>query len=102
MERAWMASFALSCDGAWAWRSAIGLSPHCASARAAGPGRGGNGSSDLAHGKTAMTIGSPADMATLFKDATPAVAKVWRTALMPTMPGYKLIVPPGGGNAVIF
>jgi sn-glycerol 3-phosphate transport system substrate-binding protein len=57
---------------------------------------------DLAQGKTAMTIGSPADMATLFKDATPAVARVWRTALMPTMLGHTLIVPPGGGNAVIF
>lgn len=57
---------------------------------------------DFSAGKTAMTLGSPADMATIEKDATPAVAAVWRTALLPTMPGHKLIVPPGGGNAVIF
>ena len=57
---------------------------------------------DLAQGRTAMTLGSPADMATLFADAVPAVTKVWRTALLPAMPGHKLIVPPGGGNVVIF
>lgn len=57
---------------------------------------------DFSQGKTAMTIGSPADMATIEKVAVPAVAKVWHTALMPGMPHHKLIVPPGGGNAVIF
>ncbi len=57
---------------------------------------------DFAQGKTAITIGSPADMATLDKDAVPAVANVWRTAYLPTTAGHTLIVPPGGGNAVIF
>jgi sn-glycerol 3-phosphate transport system substrate-binding protein len=57
---------------------------------------------DFAQGKTAMTLGSPADMATINQDAVSSVAKVWRTALLPTTAGHKLIVPPGGGNAVIF
>ena len=41
-------------------------------------------------------------MATINQDASSSVAKVWRTAMMPTTEGHKLIVPPGGGNAVIF
>lgn len=57
---------------------------------------------DFAHGRTAMTIGSPADIATIMKDATSSVRTAWHTAFLPTMPGHPLIVPPGGGNAVIF
>ncbi len=57
---------------------------------------------DFATGKTAMYPGSPGDIAQLDTQFTPSVRANWRIAFMPTMPGEKLVVPPGGGNAVIF
>lgn len=57
---------------------------------------------DFATGKTAMYPGSPGDLAQLNSQFTPSVRANWRETFMPTMPGHKLVVPPGGGNAVIF
>jgi sn-glycerol 3-phosphate transport system substrate-binding protein len=56
----------------------------------------------FAHGMTAMYPDSVADFSTIEAQAVPSVKGQWRAAFMPTMPGHKLVVPPGGGNLVIF
>ncbi len=57
---------------------------------------------DFAQGKTAMYIGSPGDTAQIRAEAVPSVKNAWRSAFVPKDRGHALVVPPGGGNIVVF
>ncbi len=57
---------------------------------------------DFAAGKTAMYDGSAADMGSIQAEAAPSVKNHWAAALLPGFPNHRLVLPPGGGNLVLF